>query len=120
MPPVPLRHVQKVGSMGLLPSQTNPRIPTVSRDLAFLDIVDAVTTGVPSVVAVVRCCFVLAAAAVSKAPPGSVECGVVDDGKGGVLRLSCPSNKCCSQYGTCSCHGRRIIEGAFKFSRCSS
>jgi hypothetical protein len=119
MPRVPLRHVQKVGSMGLLPSHMNPRIPTVSRYLAFLDIVDAVTTAVPFVVAVVYCCFVLAAAAVSKAPPGSVECGVVDDGKGGVLRLSCPSNKCCSQYGTCICHGR-IIEGVFKFSRCSS
>ena len=36
---------------------------------------------------------------VSKAPPGSAECGLVDDGKGGVLRLTCPDNKCCSQYG---------------------
>jgi hypothetical protein len=37
---------------------------------------------------------------VSKAAPGSVECGYVDDGKGGVVRLSCSNNECCSQYGT--------------------
>jgi hypothetical protein len=43
---------------------------------------------------------------VSKAPPGSVECGNVDDGKGGVLRLSCSGNQCCSQYGSYRCKPR--------------
>lgn len=37
----------------------------------------------------------------SKAPPGTVECGLVDDGKGGAVRLSCSNNNCCSQYGAC-------------------
>jgi hypothetical protein len=43
-------------------------------------------------------CVVLPA--VSKAPPGSCQCGVMDDGKGGEVRLSCYNDECCSQYGT--------------------
>ena len=36
----------------------------------------------------------------SPAPVGS-ECGVVSDGKGGSVRLTCTNNDCCSQYGWC-------------------
>ena len=57
-----------------------------------------------------------ALAAVSRAPPGTVECGLVDDGKGGALRLTCQDNKCCSQYGACQGLAQAVVlpEAALK------